>query len=161
VEIKLTLALPREELSVPAVRRVLAASMQALGVTEQTIADIEVALSEACTNVLDHAGGGSEYEVSAGIDGSMCVIEVIDRGPGFDSDGKGMADAAPQAEGGRGIQLMRELVDRVTFTNRPTEGTVVHLEKQLEWNEGAVMAQLSETATTVRSPWSKDSAPLV
>jgi len=99
VEIRLTLALPREELSVPAVRRVLAASMKALGVTEQTIADIEVALSEACTNVLDHAGGGSEYEVSAGIDGSMCVIEVIDRGPGFGSDGKGMADAATQAEG--------------------------------------------------------------
>ena len=70
--------------------------------------------------------------MSAGIDGTLCVIEVIDRGGGFDGSTKGLADAEPRAEDGRGIQLMRALVDKVTFTSRPQVGTVVHLEKQLD-----------------------------
>jgi hypothetical protein len=83
---------------------------------------IELALTEACTNVLDHAAETDEYEVSAGIDGTVCVIEVIDRGEGFDGSVQGHAEAEPSAEDGRGIQLMRALVDKVTFTSRPQVG---------------------------------------
>jgi serine/threonine-protein kinase RsbW len=158
MEIKLTLALPRDEFSVPVARRVLSRSMEVLGVDEQVIADIELALTEACTNVLDHAGdAGSEYEVSAGIDGTLCIIEVVDRGQGFDGSVKGLADAHPSAEDGRGIQLMRALVDKVTFTSRPQVGTVVHLEKQLEWQEGSVIKRLTDDAPpTEHGPWSED-----
>src|SRR3954447_16197958 len=86
MEIKLVLALPREEYSVPVVRRVLKASLDALGVQREVLQDIEVALTEAVTNVLDHATHGEEYEVSAGIDGDKCVIEIVDRGGGgFDA----------------------------------------------------------------------------
>ena len=157
MEIKLTLALPRDEYSVPVARRVLARSLEVLGVDERVVADIELALTEACTNVLDHAGETDEYEVSAGIDGTLCIIEVIDRGAGFDSSVKGLADAEPTAEDGRGIQLMRALVDKVTFTSRPTVGTVVHLEKQLEWREGSVIERLTEgRPATEHGPWSQD-----
>ncbi|MCU1675122.1 MAG: putative serine/threonine kinase anti-sigma factor [Frankiales bacterium] len=157
MEIKLTLALPRDELSVPVVRRVLKASMQALGVTGDVIGDIELALTEAVTNVLDHATEGDEYEVSAGIDGDLCVIEVIDRGDGFDSSVLGRDDAHVDAEGGRGIQLMRALVDKVTFDNVPRVGTVVHLEKKLEWHENAAIKRLTEdSAPTEHGPWTKD-----
>jgi serine/threonine-protein kinase RsbW len=157
MEIKLTLALPRDELSVPVVRRVLRSSMKTLGVTEAVVADIELALTEAVTNVLDHANEGEEYEVSAGINGELCVIEVIDRGAGFDSTGIGDDAAAPDAEGGRGIQIMRALVDHVTFDNVPRVGTVVHLEKRLEWHEDAVIKRLTEgNAPTAHGPWSED-----
>ena len=98
MEIKLGLALPREELSVPVVRRVLKASLDALGVERVVIHDIEVALTEAVTNVLDHATHGEEYEVSAGIDGDICVIEIIDRGAGFQADDLGHDNADPTAE---------------------------------------------------------------
>jgi serine/threonine-protein kinase RsbW len=157
VEIKLSLALPREELSVPVVRRVLKSSMQALGVEAEVIHDIEVALTEAVTNVLDHATHGEEYEVSAGIDGDICVIEIVDRGgAGFDASDLGHDDAHPAAEAGRGIQLMRALVDKVTFTNVPTVGTVVHLEKRLEWTEQAAIKQLSDgNPPTEHGPWSE------
>jgi serine/threonine-protein kinase RsbW len=157
MEIKLTLALPREEVSVPVVRSVLKASMQALGVEADVIHDIEVALTEAVTNVLDHAAHGEEYEVSAGIDGNTCIIEIIDRGVGFDGSELGHGHAEETAEEGRGIQLMRALVDHVTFTNVPTVGTVVHLEKRLEWKDSSAIKRLTEDrAPTERGPWSTD-----
>jgi serine/threonine-protein kinase RsbW len=157
VEIKLTLALPRDEFSVPVVRRILASSMDVLGVDSSVISDIELALTEACTNVLDHAEHADEYEVSAGIDGDRCIIEVVDRGGGFDGSIRGLANAAPSAEDGRGIQLMRALVDRVTFTSRPQVGTVVHLEKQLEWHADSVIKRLTEgQPETEHGPWSQD-----
>jgi serine/threonine-protein kinase RsbW len=158
VEIKLTLALPRDELSVPVARRVLAQAMDVLGVEREVTADIEVALTEACTNVLDHAEGAEEYEVSAGIDGDLCVIEVIDRGGNdFDPALLGHDEADGHAEQGRGIQLMRALVDRVHFDNRAQVGTVVHLEKRLEWHEGSVIRALTEGKSPIRhGPWSDD-----
>lgn len=140
----MTLALPRDEMSVPVVRRVLKASMQTLGVEELVIADIELALTEAVTNVLDHSDHGEEYEVSVGIDGEVCVIEVVDRGPGFDSSAHGLGEADASAEEGRGIQLMRALVDHVTFDHVPTIGTVVHLEKKLEWKPDSLAKRLTE-----------------
>src|SRR4029079_5946899 len=51
VEIKFTLQLPRDALSVPVVRRVLNSSMRTLGVADECLTDIELALTEACTNV--------------------------------------------------------------------------------------------------------------
>ena len=157
MEIKLTLALPRDQFSVPVARRVLSRSMAVLGVDQVVVADIELALTEACTNVLDHAADTDEYEVSAGIDGTVCVIEVIDRGAGFDSSDKGLVAADPGAEDGRGIQLMRALVDKVTFTNRPQVGTVVHLEKQLVWHEDSVIRRLTEGQPPIEhGPWSDD-----
>ena len=106
MEIKLTLALPRDELSVPVARRILSRSLDVLGVEQSVIADIELALTEACTNVLDHATDTHEYELSAGIDGAACVLEVIDRGAGFDGGEKGLQRAAAAAEDGCGIQFM-------------------------------------------------------
>ncbi|MGB8649529.1 MAG: ATP-binding protein [Mycobacteriales bacterium] len=155
MEIKLTLALPRDQLSVPVVRRILQQSLETLGIEKSTISDIGLALTEACTNVLDHAAGAEEYEVSAGIDGTACVIEVIDRGHGFDGALKGLADAEPHAEDGRGIQLMRALVDSVSFHNKPTVGTVVHMEKQLVFPDGAVIDMLDKPGTEY-GPWSVD-----
>ena len=161
MEFKLTLALPRDNQSVPVARRVLKNSLEVLGVSRDCVADIELALTEACTNVLDHAADADEYEVSAGVDGTACVIEVIDRGQGFDGSAKGLADAEPHAEDGRGIQLMRALVDKVTFTSRPTVGTVVHLEKELEWTDDAPIKRLTEgSPATEHGPWSGAPEPV-
>ena len=142
MEIKFTLLLPRDSLSVPVVRRVLNSSMRTLGVADDCLTDIELALTEACTNVLDHATAGDEYEVIAGLDDESCVIEVIDTGRGFDADHLGHAEADPSAEEGRGIQLIRALVDRVHFRSRPERGMIVHLEKQLEFTDGSPLQRL-------------------
>jgi serine/threonine-protein kinase RsbW len=143
MEIKLTLALPRDQLSVPVVRRILKQSLETLGIVPDTISDIEVALTEACTNVLDHADGADAYEVSAGIDGEQCVVEVLDRGGGFDASMERIA--GDHAEDGRGIALMRALMDKMEFSNKSASGTVVHLEKQLVWKDDAVISRLGRT----------------
>jgi serine/threonine-protein kinase RsbW len=144
VEIKVTLQLPRDALSVPVVRRVLATSMHTLGVEADCVEDIGIALTEACTNVLDHTNGDEEYEVVAGIDDNVCTILVVDTGRGFDADHLGHAEADPTAEEGRGIQLIRALVDRVHFQSRPESGMVVHLEKTLAFRDGSAIQKLAD-----------------
>lgn len=156
MEIKFSLALPRDRLSVPAVRRVLGSSLGALGVHDEVISDVCIALSEACTNVVDHAADGDEYEVIVGICGNECVIEVLDTGGGFDGTTHGLAAADHGAESGRGIQLMRALVDRVSFHEQHlADGTVVHLEKRLTWDEGSVIGRLTDSQPEMpHGPWS-------
>src|SRR3954467_10470498 len=116
--------------------------MGTLGVTDDCLTDIELALTEACTNVLDHATAGDEYQVVAGLKDATCVIEVIDTGRGFDADHLGHAETDPSAEEGRGIQLIRALVDRVHFRSRPERGMIVHLEKQLQFTDGSPLQRL-------------------
>lgn len=131
----LRLLLPSEARSVPVARKVLGNALTSMGVTRGCVDDIEVAISEACTNVLDHAGD-HEYALQAGIDGGDCVVEVTDEGKGF-SYPSAAAEAAvidPEAERGRGIQLMRALVDDLDFTACEGGGTMVRLRKSLAYD---------------------------
>src|SRR5262244_442033 len=82
VEIKMVLYLPRDAESVPVSRQVLDGCLETLGVTADTRADIALALSEACANVVLHAGPGDEYEVMVRARDGRCVIEVVNTGNG-------------------------------------------------------------------------------
>lgn len=162
MEIRLTLGLPRDQLSIPVVRGLCTQSLQVLGAKVGCQQDVEVAVTEACTNVLVHAGPTDAYEVIVGITERKVAIEIVDAGRGFDSamlgavqvdseqvdsepvDGEQVVDA--DAEQGRGIQLMRALTDRLTFTARPERGTVVHMEKDLEWERDAPIRRLAGMA---------------
>lgn len=148
MEFRLSLSLPRDELSVPVVRRMLAGAMQTLGVDKAEVSDIEVALTEACTNVLNHAKNSEEYEVCASIVADRCLIEVNDRGDGFDGSLQGFSSADPSAQDGRGISLMRAMVDRVSFSNGAQPGTIVYLEKQLHFSQDSVLGRLADGTTS-------------
>ena len=53
--------------------------------------------------------------------------------------------------------VMRALVDTVRFDNRPSVGTVVHLEKRLEWHDDSIIKALTEgREPTQHGPWSQD-----
>jgi serine/threonine-protein kinase RsbW len=58
MEITLGLTLPRDELTVPVARHVVRTALDRVGVDGACVHDVVVALSEACTNVLLHAGPG-------------------------------------------------------------------------------------------------------
>ena len=77
MEINMTLHLPRDAASVPVSRQVLDSCLETLGVTPDTRADIALALSEACANVIQHAGPGEKYEVQVSAMDCRCVIEVV------------------------------------------------------------------------------------
>jgi len=83
VEIQMVLHLPRDAESVPVSRQVLDGCLRTLGVTADTRADIALALSEACANVILHAAQTDEYEVMARLTDGRCVIEVVNKGGGF------------------------------------------------------------------------------
>lgn len=132
MEISLSLRLPRDEASVPLVRHLCGDALRKLRVHEDCVGDVELAITEACTNVVKHSSGAhDEYNVRIGIDGETCEISVSDAGVGFDHEGH-RGDTVPvSAESGRGIILMRALVDNVQFVSRPQDGTIVHLVKSL------------------------------
>ena len=135
MHLQLRLRLPGEERSVPVVRRVLGHALDVLGVRRDCVNDLELVISEACTNVLDHAGPRDEYAVLVVIDGRDCTIEVCDEGSGFSHPPPAPPGTLidPDAEHGRGVQLMRALVDRLDFTAGDDRGTVVRLHKTLTY----------------------------
>ena len=139
MEISLSLNLPRDELSVPVARRIVDTSMRAVGVADECVDDVTLALTEACTNVLKHSGPGDEYEVSVALCDSTCSIEVTDVGRGFDFATLTSDEAGHEAERGRGVQLMKLLVDRVRFQSKPEAGSVVHMEKELQYIDGSLL----------------------
>ena len=143
-----TLCLPRDRASVPVVRHLLHSSMDKLGVEGDCLSDMELAVTEACTNVLQHAAGtDDDYEVAVEVNETMCEIRVTDGGAGFDH-GAARGMASTSAESGRGIQLMKALVDRVQFLSRPQDGTIVHLVKELELRDNSVLRSLGAAAGT-------------
>ena len=142
MRISFGLCLPRDEATVPVVRHLLGGALRKLGISEVDVSDIELALTEASTNVLRHtAEVDDDYEVTVDIEDSSCEIRVTDSGGGFDHAGPS-GPTQPSAESGRGIQLMRGLVDAVNFVSRPQDGTIVRLVKDLEIQQGSPLARL-------------------
>jgi serine/threonine-protein kinase RsbW len=143
------LNLPRDEASVPVVRHICRDALLGLGVERRCVAEVEVATSEACTNVLKHvAGTDDSYEVTVEVNEARCEIRVIDTGRGFDHESLnalGHTDVDEAAESGRGIFLMRAMVDQIKFLNEPETGTVVHLTKSLTLEPNSVLRTLAST----------------
>ena len=144
MHIVFSLCLPREEASVPLVRRVCRESLKSLGVLEPCIDDLELAITEACTNVLKHAARSEdEYDVSLEIADHVALIKVSDNVAGTFDHAQAEAHRAELiAESGRGIQLMKALVDQLKFESRPDLGTVVQLEKKLVYQKTSLVGHL-------------------
>ncbi len=140
MHLQLRLSLPGEERSVPVVRKVLGHALGVLGVERDCLDDVELAVTEACTNVLDHAGPHDEYVVLVGIDGCDCTIEICDEGQDFNHPPAVAAGTLidAEAENGRGVQLMRALVDQLDFTAGDDHGTIVRLRKSLTYQHVVV-----------------------
>jgi serine/threonine-protein kinase RsbW len=83
-DVEFCLVFPRESLSVPVMRRVLGDTLSRLGIDESCVNDLLLAVTEACTNVLRHAGAGRRYELVAHVGSKRVLLEVLDSGRGFD-----------------------------------------------------------------------------
>ncbi len=97
--------------------------------------DLQLAVEEACCNVIEHAYGGAGGALTIRFEtrGEDVVITVQDRGQPFDPSTVPEPDtAAPLAErpiGGLGLYLMRQLMDEVAFTFSPEEGNTLAMMK--------------------------------
>lgn len=145
MDLRFSLCLPRDEASVPIARRVCRSALRDLGVSEGCIDDIALALTEACTNVLKHANGrDGEYQVDVDIGDSRCEISVADTGGGFDYGSAHYEIPFAAAESGRGLHLMKVLVDDLKLMSKPdVDGTVVHLSKNLDLTDRSLLRRES------------------
>jgi serine/threonine-protein kinase RsbW len=86
---------------------------------DETLADLKLALTEACSNSVRHAYGGEagEVEIVYELHSDRFVIEVADDGQGFR-----LAEVGEQAEqlseGGLGIAIIRALTDEFDVGER-------------------------------------------
>ncbi len=93
----LELKLPARAENVAVIRHAFGGFAEALSVDEQTLADIKLAVTEACTNVVIHAyedGEEGDLEVDASIDDRRLTVIIRDNGRGIvprpDSPGLGL-----------------------------------------------------------------------
>jgi serine/threonine-protein kinase RsbW len=165
-DVKFCLVFQRETLSVPVMRRVLGDTLRGLGMDEESVYDILLAATEACTNVLTHGGRKVRgYEVVTSLGAVGCQVEVADEGAGLAPGNPALSNPAlsnsgrsnpverggpdPQQtpiaqlpESGRGLAVMRACVDNVTLDSRPGRGTVVTMRKRIRWPDDAPLRQL-------------------
>ena len=82
---------------------------------DDTLADLKLALTEACSNSVRHAyeGGEGHVEISFELHDDRLVVEVADDGTGFELDGSGKLDEDELTEGGLGISIIRSIADEV------------------------------------------------
>ena len=132
MNVHFSVRLPTDAQSVPLVRGLLRQALQYLGVGEAGIQEIVLALTEACANVVQHAGDHEEYQVDIAIDDVFCRISVVDDGDGFDPAATAAAQERSPLDPGRGLLLMRALVDRLDFVMDEDGRHRVTLEKRLD-----------------------------
>lgn len=95
--------------------------------------DLDLALTEASTNVVRHAYQEGQGKLSIELDiapGSHVTLEVTDTGRGIDQERVTFDSPDPTREGGRGFFLMKRLTD--AFALRREEGrTIISMRKNI------------------------------
>lgn len=135
------------EMKVPAqpeyvgiIRLTLSGVASRMGYTDDEIEDLKIAVSEACTNAVQHAykeDKTGEVSIRFGVFEDRLEVIVADEGDSFDFDQK-QQDLGPYtpshtvdqlSEGGLGLYLMETLMDEVRVQNH--SGVTVAMTKYL------------------------------
>jgi serine/threonine-protein kinase RsbW len=110
---------PRVRLTIPAkpeyitlVRLALSGLSGLHPLSEETLSDMKLAVTEACTNSVRHGyqDGGGRVEILYELQPDRLVVEVADDGPGFDASGDRPTEEN-LAEGGLGIAIIKAVSD--------------------------------------------------
>ena len=90
-------------------------------IDQEVVADLKLALTEACSNSIRHAyreGSEGLVEIRYELDSKRLAVEVSDDGGGFDPEAL-RADARDLDEGGLGIAIIRAVTDELAIGPRP------------------------------------------
>jgi len=124
----LELKLPARAENVAVVRHAFGGFAEVLSVDEQTLADIKLAVTEACTNVVIHAyerDDIGDLEVDATIDDQLLTVIIRDNGRGIvprpDSPGLGL-----------GLPLIATLAETLELGKDGDEHTEVRMTFRLD-----------------------------
>jgi serine/threonine-protein kinase RsbW len=116
-------------LSIPAMPEFITLSRLALAglsrvrhLPEETLADLKLAITEACSNSVRHAyaDGGGTIEIVYRLESDRIEIEVSDDGLGFDhSRPASLPEEIELSEGGLGIAIIRSIADDLEIAAGP------------------------------------------
>lgn len=101
-------------------RHSLAEWLEEVPGSDAVSADLVSAAAELCLNALD--AEASKTELCARVESRSVVIDVTDDGPGMAGELPELPPA-PLADSGRGLYLVRQLMDVLWISNRPGGGT--------------------------------------
>ena len=88
---------------------------------DDTLADLKLALTEACSNSVRHAYGGGDGHVDISFEllEDRLIVEVVDDGTGFEPDDVSANGRDELSEGGLGIAIIRSIADEVEIGDGP------------------------------------------
>lgn len=101
--------------------------------SDETLHDLKLALTEACTNSVRHAyeDGTGSVDIVYELHHDRLAVEVGDAGSGFEP-GQASANGVDQLEeGGLGIAIIRALTDEVEIAEREGGGSRLRFVKLL------------------------------
>jgi serine/threonine-protein kinase RsbW len=109
------------------------------GMTTDELVKLELAVDEACANVIEHAYGSDdtrEVTVKATLDADAVRIAIVDTGRGFDPTAIEQLDVEQlireRKSGGLGLHLIRKLMDEVQYQIVPGEKNELRMIKRLK-----------------------------
>ncbi len=118
--------IPSQTDDLEVIRNFVAGVAKKVGFDEDEVNKIELAVDEACTNVIEHAyqyDVKKDIDVAVKIDYDKLTVVVTDRGKGFNMHDVEIPDMksylAEIRVGGLGIYLMRQLMDEVDYHTEP------------------------------------------
>lgn len=100
--------------------------------------DIELAVDEACTNIVEHAYyglPGQSIQLRVEVDHETIMVRLLDRGKAFTFDERALPEQSQLSSftpGGRGLFLMHALLDEVRYRRTPEGQNELVLVKTLK-----------------------------
>ena len=138
LEQKFTLHVPSSTQNLALIREFVNSIGAQAGLGEDDVAKLELAVDEACTNVIEHAHKGDlskDVVVRAEFDERTLRIEVVDSGRGFDPSTLPQDDVKSlvhdRKSGGLGLRVMRTLMDEVSYEIVPGASNRLRMVKRL------------------------------
>lgn len=139
IEKTFTLQVPSSTENLALIREFVTTIGAQAGLAENDIAKLELAVDEACANVIEHAYGhdeSKEVTVSANFDGDSITFEIIDTGKGFDPSQIRQEELetliANRKDGGLGMRLIKTLMDEVQYEMVPGQKNELRMTKRIK-----------------------------
>jgi len=109
------LTIPAKAEYITLVRLALSGLSQTQELPDETLGDLKLAVTEACSNSVRHAYGAEEgaVEIVYELHPDRLVVEVTDAGQGFAAEDAAAQRDGTLPEGGLGIAIIRELADEL------------------------------------------------
>lgn len=133
-----TLQVPSSTENLAIIRDFVTSIGEQAGLTPGEVAQLELAVDEACANVIEHAYGRDmtkEVTVRALVDDDSIEIVVIDTGQGFNPvtvPQLGVGELiSNRKSGGLGMRLMKTLMDEVRYEIIPGKKNELRMIKRL------------------------------